>query len=272
MRRTITSLDDHPNADEIIDVLARMVDLSDEELTRLAAAWRNDEHVSAARSAALSPDSPLVLEALASFDSLAFLYADDLAGTAEYVVLPAPVTALALKAVRDAVAAAYARPVLSAEDHARLISPWRSVFGSSSGALPDFGPQHTMIIEMLSALPHLACRSHDVSATERFESLLEAGLHVDPEEHAQAFDRAWHAAITTRRRRLWQLATRSAHEAYYRRCSQCDRSGGDEDRMVLALCLGAVVGVLVKDVLDDKTVATLAAPAAVLVPQQRTAP
>lgn len=269
MRRTITSLDDHPNTDEIVDVMARMVDLSDDEITRLPSAWCNDEHVAAARSHALSPDSPLVLEALASFDSLAFLYADDLAGTAEYVSVPAPVTALALKAVRDAVAAAYAQPVLSREEHRLLLAPWRAVFGRSTGAMPDFGPQHTMIIEMLSALPHLACRSHDSGATERFESLLAAGLHVDPEEHALAFDRAWHAAITTRRRRLWQLATRSAHEAYYRRCSQCDRSGGDEDRMVLALCLGAVVGVLVKDVLDDQTVATLAAPAAVLVPEQR---
>lgn len=269
MRRTITSLDDHPNADEIVDVLARMVDLSDEQITRLAAAWRNDEHVAAARSTALSPDSPLVLEALASFDSLAFLYADDLAGTADYVHVPAPVTALALKAVRDAIAAAYAKPVLSAEAHRLLQAPWRAVFGRSTGAMPDFGPQHSTIIEMLSALPYLACRSHDTAATEQFESLLAAGLHVDPEEHALAFDRAWHAAITTRRRRLWQLATRSAHEAYYRRCARCDRAGSDEDRMVLALCLGAVVGVLVKDVLDDKTVATLAAPAAVLVPQQR---
>ena len=269
MRQVITSLDDHPNAEEVIDVLARMVDLSDQDLSELASVWRNDEHVSAARARALSPDSPLVLEALAAFDSLAFLYADDLAGTADFVTLPAPVTALALKAVRDAIAAAYARPSLSPEEHALLVEPWRQVFPRRTSAMPQFGPQHDAVIELLSALPHLACRSHDAVATARFAALLDVGLMLDPEAHAAAFDQAWHACVTTRRRRLWQLATRSAHESFYRRCGECARGGSDDDRMVLALCLGAVVAVLVEDVLDDASMATLAAPVAMLVPQPR---
>jgi hypothetical protein len=266
----IHCLDDHPNADEIVGVLAHMVDLDDTALSLLATAWRNDARIAAARAAALSPDTPLVLEALAAFDSLAFLYADDLEGQADFVTLPAPVVALALKAVRDAIAAAYARPVLSKADHERLMAPWRSVFADTAARLPDFGPQHHEVLEMLAGVPLLACRTHDPVAVAQYDSLVACGLTVDPGEHALAFDRAWHAAVTTRRRRLWQLATRSCHEAYFRRCGACEPGGGEDERLVLALCLGAVLGVLMSDVLDDADLTTLTTPAALLVPRQRT--
>src|SRR5687767_5024234 len=94
----VDTLAEHPNADEILGVLARMVQLSDEQLSSLALGWHDNPLTAAARSRALEPDSPLVLEVLSAFDSLAYLYEDDLHGEAEYLTVPAPVAALALKA------------------------------------------------------------------------------------------------------------------------------------------------------------------------------
>ena len=120
----ITSLDDHPNAAEIGAVLSRLDRLESGELCALARSWKNDPAIAAARSKSLQPDSPLVVEVLCAFELVSEVYADALAGRTP----DAPVTTLALKAVRDAIAAAYAKPTLSREDHRRLIAPWRAVF------------------------------------------------------------------------------------------------------------------------------------------------
>ncbi|HVE98931.1 MAG TPA: hypothetical protein VNA12_07105 [Mycobacteriales bacterium] len=266
--RAISTLEDHPNADEIVGVLALMVQLSDAEISALAVAWRDTDVTADARAQALDADTPLVLEVLAAFDSLAYLYADDLDGEASYVTLPAPVTALALKAVRDAVAAAYARPSLGARQYDALIAPWRTVFPSGAAQAPDFGPQHHDVLSLLGVLSSMACRSHDVEAGRRWSSVLELGGRVDLERHGDAVDQAWDAALVTQRRRLWGLVSRSGQEAFYRRCAHCERSGHEADAAVLALCLGAVVGVMMGDVLDDDARALLVAPLEALAPYQ----
>ena len=120
----ITSLDEHPNAAEINAILGRVDRLEAGELCSLARAWAKDPAIAAARSKSLQPDSPLILDVLCAFEMVSEVYAEALAGRTQ----DAPVTTLALKAVRDAIAAAYARPSLSREDHRRLIAPWRSVF------------------------------------------------------------------------------------------------------------------------------------------------
>lgn len=258
--RQVTTLDDHPNAPEIVAVLAAMVQLTDEQISELAVAWFDTELTSAARARALDADTPLILEVLAAFDSLAYLYADDLGGEASYLTVPAPVTALALKAVRDAVAAAYARPVLTAAHYDALVAPWRSVFRDAALRAPDFGPHHHDVLSLLGVLASMACRSHDSEAGRRWSSVLEMGAHVDLELHGEAVDRAWDAAVITQRRRLWGLVSRTGQEAFNRRCAQCDRSGHEADPAVLALCLGAIVGVMMGDVIDADARALLVAP------------
>lgn len=262
----ITSTETHPHCAEILGVLAQIVHLDDEGLRRLALAWQDTASVARARDKALQPDTPLILEVLAAFDSLAGLFADDLAGTAPYVTLPAPTTALALKAVRDAVAAAYARPVLTPQEYAELSAPWHSVYPDQRMRLPDFGPQHYEVLALLTSIPGLACHRHDLEAARLYDALLVHARGLDPEEHGNAVDSAWQAAVLTGRRRLWFLASRSAQEGYHRACPTCARLADDEDRAVLAVCLGVVAAMLVRDVLDEESAATLLAPAPSLMP------
>ncbi|HVE64748.1 MAG TPA: hypothetical protein VNB94_13230 [Mycobacteriales bacterium] len=267
----MSSLHEHPNCDEVVEVLARMTTLTDDQLAELAAGWCDDDVTSAGRATALGPDSPLVLEVLAAFDSLEYLYADDLQGEAAYLTISAPVTALALKAVRDAIAAAYARPVLTRSEYVALLAPWRATFPDSSYCAPDFGPQHAAVVAALGLMSSMACRSHDPHAQQRWSSVLEQGEQVDLERHGDAVDHAWDAALLTQRRRLWGLASRSGQEAFFRRCAQCDRAGHEADGVVLALCLGAVVGIMMGDVLDDDSQALLRSPLGALLAAQTTA-
>ena len=266
MSATISNTETHPYCAEILGVLAQIVHLDDDGLRRLALAWRDTPDVARARDKALQPDTPLILEVLAAFDSVAGLFAEDLAGTAPYITLPAPTTALALKAVRDAVAAAYARPVLSAQEYAELSAPWHSVFPDRRMQMPDFGPQHHEVLGLLTAIPGLACHRHDPVSRRLWDALLVHARGLDPDAHGAAIDSAWEAAVLTGRRRLWFLASRSAQESYTRVCGDCARQATDDDRAVVAICLGVVAAMLVKDVLDDESADTLLAPVASLLP------
>jgi hypothetical protein len=266
MAVAITSTETHPHCAEILGVLAQIVHLDDEGLRRLALAWRDTVDVARARDKALQPDTPLILEVLSAFDSLAGLFADDLAGTAPYVTVPAPITALALKAVRDAVAAAYARPVLTAQEYAELSAPWHSVYPDRRMQMPDFGPQHHEVLGLLTSIPGLACHRHDPEAARLRGALLLHARGLDADAHGHAVESAWQAAVLTGRRRLWFLASRSANESYNRACPSCARLVDDDDRAVLAICLGVVAAMLVRDVLDEESAETLLAPVGSLMP------
>src|SRR6185437_13358098 len=104
-RMQYTHLEQHPNLNEILGVLAQLPHVADAELPQLARHWRNTAYIADARAKALSPDSPLVLEVLACFEAVVALFEDDLAGEADYVTVPVTVTSTALKAIRDAIAA-----------------------------------------------------------------------------------------------------------------------------------------------------------------------
>lgn len=266
MAVAITSTETHPHCAEILGVLAQVVHLDDEGLRRLALAWRDTADVARARDRALQPETPLILEVLAAFDSLSGLFADDLEGTASYITLPAPTTALALKAVRDAVAAAYARPVLTQQEYADLSAPWHSVYPERRMQMPDFGPQHHEVLALLTSIPGLGCHRHDEVAERIWNAMLVHARGIDPEAHAAAVESAWQAAILTGRRRLWFLAARSANESYGRGCGPCARLMTDDDKAVLAICLGVVAAMLVRDVLDSGSAEALLAPAASLMP------
>ena len=266
MAAVITSTETHPHCAEILGVLAQVVHLDDEGLRRLALAWRDTAEVARARDKALRPETPLILEVLAAFDSIAGLFADDLAGTAPYVTVPAPTTALALKAVRDAIAAAYARPVLSAQEYAELSAPWHSVYPDRRMQMPDFGPQHHEVLALLTTIPGLACHRHDPVAEQLWDNLLIHARGIEPEVHGRAVESAWQAAVITGRRRLWFLASRSAQEGYTRACGTCARVATDDDKAVVAICLGVVAAMLVRDVLDTVSADTLLAPVASLMP------
>jgi hypothetical protein len=262
--------EDHPNRAEIFSVLAQMIHITDEQLPVLAAAWTNSELTARARSHALSPEAPLILEVLTAFDSVTFLFADDLAGSAAYVTLDPTVTVVALKAVRDAIAAAYAEPVLSGDEHGALLRPWRTVFPTNHIDEPDFGPDRSDIARLFRLLPSLGGRCHDDVGRLLWHSVNDRVASVDPVAHSAALDVAWDAAVVTRRRRLWRLARRTGTEAFTRRCPSCSRTAGSqEDAQLLSYCLGGVFAMLVRDAIDDATFATLFGPVVDLVPQQR---
>lgn len=271
-RSPLPSLEEHPNLEEILGVLAQLPHVADRHLPQLAQAWTNTSHVAAAHRKALSPDAPLVLEVLAAFEAVAALFADDLEGSADYVTVEPRVRLLALKAVRDAIAAAYARPILSRSEHLALLRPWREVYPASTVSEPDLGPEADRVKSVLIALRMLSSRCHDRASEELFESLVDQTWIADRGQHDDARLQAWHAAVVTSRRRMWALVRRSGAEGLGRPCTDCSapRSARDEQR-VLALCLDAACALLVADALPDPYVDVLLRPLAALIPAQRSA-
>ncbi|MGF7239399.1 MAG: hypothetical protein ACQSGP_31245 [Frankia sp.] len=262
-RYGIARLEEHPNLRGILAVLARLAHITDDEVVALARTWRNTPHIAAARDKALSPDSPLIIEVLAAFDALSALYADDLDGTVEYVTVPSEVTTVALKAIRDAIAAAYARPALTRIEYAALNRPWRLVFPRSTVSEPDLGPGTDDVKRVLASLPALGSRCHDEVSRDAYEGLVIAALTLDGRDHATMMEAAFDAAVRTGRRRVWALVRRSAIEGFARPCPTCrhrpTEAAGPDERVV-ELCADLACAMLVMDALDTGSTSTLTAP------------
>ena len=272
-RRTavVETLDEHPNLPEILGVLAQLPHITDRDLTRLADAWHNTVGLAEARARALDPDCPLILEVLAAFEAVQSLFADDVNGEHNFLEVEGEVVTVALKAIRDAIAAAYARPVLSRTEHAGLMTAWRAVYPTDSVDEPDLGARSAEVKALLHAMPLLATRCHDEGAATLYDSILEMTWTLDEDVRAVARDEAWHAAVLTNRRRVWGLVRRSGAEGIGRYCSQCRTRSDDEDTVrVLALCLDAACALLVADAIDDNLVDVLTLPVQALIPRQRT--
>jgi hypothetical protein len=247
--------------------------VSDRDIPELARRWRNTAFIADARAKALSPDSPLVLEVLACFEAVVALFEDDLAGEADYVTVPVSVTTTALKAVRDAIAAAYARPVLSQGEYAVLMQPWRQVFPEQSFDEPDLGPAAREVKALLGAMPLLSSRCHDEQGRALYDSLARAAVSIDGSLRQTARDESWRAAVLTSRRRVWAMVRRSGTEAMTRPCHDC--RGGDDhgfDDLVLELCLDAACGLLVADAVDETLTDILVMPLRDMIPLPRRAP
>jgi hypothetical protein len=275
-RRTpvvISSLDSHPNAAEILGITAQLPNIADQALPALADAWHNTTFLAEARRRALEPDAPLVLEALARFELVQALFAEEIRGGEDYLTVEPDVAAMALKAIRDAIAAAYARPILSAGEHEALIKAWRTVYPTDLSVAPNFGARASDVTSLLSALPKLSSRCHDAAAAGEFASILAAGSVLDEDIRVAARDEAWHAAVLTSQRRTWQLLRHTAEERSSRGyCRTCRTRGYDEETArVLSLCVDAACGLLVAGSLEDDIVDVLTAPVECLIPSQRPA-
>ena len=267
---TVERLEEHPNLPEVLGILTHLAHITDADIPRLAQVWTNTTALAEARDQALSPDSPLVLEVLAAFESLAALFDDDLRGEAAYITNDPSVTTTALKAVRDAIAAAYAKPVLSRSAHAALMRPWRSVFPIATVDGPDLGPRGDTVKALLAALPQLAARCHDPAGQAMYDELVDQSF-VDEADRAEARESAFQAAVLTSRRRVWALVRRSGAQGLRRGCPSCG-TGATDDRetaRVLQVCLDAACALLVADALPDRTTELLTAPARRLIPLQR---
>ena len=266
---TIETLDAHPNLPEILGVLAQLPHVTDSELTKLAAAWHNTVALAEARARALDPDCPLVLEVLSAFEAVQALFDDD--EDLYDAVVDKQTVRVALKAVRDAIAAAYARPVLSRAEHADLMSSWRAVYPTDTVDEPDLGARSAEVKSLLQAMPLLATRCHDTGAASLYDSILAMIWTLDEDVRSVAREEAWQAALLTNRRRVWGLVRRSGAEGIGRYCSQCRTRSDDDDTVrVLALCLDAACALLVADAIDDNLVDVLTLPVQALIPRQRT--
>jgi hypothetical protein len=274
-RRTITtieSLETHPNAAEVRGILSRLPSMTDSALPELAAGWHNTTLLAEARRRALEPDSPLVLEVLACFETVQALFADELRGGEDYVTVDPDVAATALKAVRDAIAAAYAQPILTGPEHAALMRAWRRVYPSSEVEEPDLGSRADDVTTLLAAMPRLASRCHDACAAAEYASILVAGQAIDEDIRCAARDEAWSAAVLTSRRRVWQLLRRSGAEGLTRYCTTCRQRRRDVDTTrVLTLCVDAACALLVAGTLDDEIIDVLVEPVSCLLSTPRPA-
>ncbi len=269
---TISSLEEHPNLPEIIGILSQLPHLCDEDLRRLSAAWNNTVFLAEARAKALTPDSPLVVEVLAAFDAVQAMYADDLAGEADYCALDPHIASVALKAVRDAIAAAYARPTLTRSEHGALMRAWHEVFPTVRLDEPDLGPRAEEIKAILAAMPLLATRCHDAASSRLFDEMLTTSWVMDEDVRTTARDEAWAAAVLTARRHVWELVRRSGAEGIGRPCPVCGRHEDENSaERVLELALDAACGLLVADAVDDNLLDVLTMPVRSLIPAQRKA-
>ncbi len=209
---------------------------------------------------------------LAAFDALGALFADDLAGEADYVVVEADVTVRALKAVRDAIAAAYARPVLTRSEHAALLRPWRAVFPQSTVDEPDLGPRadagQGAAVGAAAAVRPLPRRGRPGAVRRAGRPVVRRRGRPRRGRRATAFQ----AAVLTSRRRVWALIRRTGTEGLLRPCTHLPRPRSTrdrEDQRVLDLCLDAACALLVADALPDACTGLLADPVLALIPQQR---
>ena len=270
---SIVSLDVHPNLPEILGVLAQLPHISDNDLRRLADSWHNTVFLAEARAHSLDCESPLVLEVLAAFEAVQSLFADDVSGEVDYVDIEPELASVALKAIRDAIAAAYARPVLSRAEYTALLAAWRSVYPTDPVEEPDLGERAAQVKGLLTAMPRLATRCHDTAAAALYDEILQSTWTLDEDVRSVAREEAWQAAVLTNRRRVWGLVRRSGAEGIGRFCSQCRVRHDDADTMrVLALCLDAACAMLVSDAIDENLVDVLTLPVQKLIPKQRTSP
>ena len=267
-------LEEHPNLSAILGVLAQLAHIGDDDLPRLAEGWTNNPSIAQARDRALGPDSPLVVEVLAAFDAVSSLFADYLLGEASYLTVDPRITTMALKTVRDAVAAVYARPVLSRTEYAALLRPWLAVYPTPSVGEPDLGPQSARVKDLLGLLPTMAFRCHDPQGRQLFDALVDRSF-VAENDRADAVASAFQAAVLTSRRRVWALVRRTGTEGLSRPCVDCgpatDRTADDdrETARVLGLCLDAACALLVADALPDTSTGLLTEPVLELIPVQR---
>ncbi|MDT7544919.1 MAG: hypothetical protein QOE99_1029 [Actinomycetota bacterium] len=267
---TISVLEEHPNLAEILGVLAQLAHIRDADIPRLADAWHNTVAVAEARDRALSPDSPLVLEALAAFEALGALFDDDLRGEAAYVTVASDVTTTALKAVRDAIAASYAKPILSRAEYSALMRAWRVVYPAATVDEPDLGPRSDQVKALLALLPMLSSRCHDPESQRLYDALVDRSFAAET-DRADARAEAFQAAVLTSRRRVWALVRRSGTEGLTRPCGSCRGIPVDEreNERVMTLCLDAACALLVADTLSDDMTRLLTEPVTSLIPLQR---
>jgi hypothetical protein len=288
-RLVLTSLDEHPNLHEILGILAQVPRLTERQISRLAHGWRDNTFLAGARDHALSPDAPLIVDVLAAFDRADAVFFDDLGDDEpEGQVVDAAGTALkphlvntALKAIRDALAAAYARPILSRAEYVALMGPWRCTFPADGAVTPSGIVTRTAAVEqLLDAMSALSSRCHNAHSHNLFADLAEAARRRDPEATGLARETAWRHAAASGRRRQWSLLRQTAHDAVGGPCPACREACAgpdqriDEDRLQLtelvrSLCADAVCGLLMADALDPATVRTLVDPAAKLLPSPR---
>jgi hypothetical protein len=267
---TISVLEEHPNLAEILGVLAQLAHIRDADIPKLADAWNNTVAVAEARDRALSPDSPLVLEALAAFEALGALFDDDLRGEAAYVTVASDVTTTALKAVRDAIAASYAKPILSRAEYSALMRAWRVVYPAATVDEPDLGPRSDQVKALLAMLPKLSTRCHDAEGRRLYDALVDRSFAAET-DRADARAEAFQAAVLTSRRRVWALVRRSGTEGLLRGCRDCGAIETDEreNERVMTMCLDAACALLVADTLSDEMTRLLTEPVTSLIPQQR---
>jgi hypothetical protein len=265
---SVQSLAGHPKSREIVAALERLPFLGEAELSALADSWRNTPTVATARRRALDPDQPLVLDILSAFDLIGTLFTDDVTGEGPHLKLPADVTRTALKATRDGIAALYARPSLSRWEAAALSAPWRRVMNRTPAR--GHWPSHLAppVDRVIGTANALATRCHTPALVRPFDVV--AGGHnlIDGEpserETAAALTVAWDAAVFSGRQRLWFVLRRAAADGLARGCAPCRRSADEDDRRVGLLAADAACGLLVRDLIDDASYATLTAPVRLL--------
>lgn len=273
-RARYSRLEDHPRLGDVRALLDQVPRLSDDQLRRLAAQWRDGPGLTAARRRALSPDTVLVVDTLRAFEDLAAAYADDLAGAGACPALDQRVVVIALKAVRDAIAGTIARPVLRGGDYALLTAPWRSAVGASTSATAVGGS--AAVQSLLASFSALGGRCHDGGRRRTFDGLVVRAMTRDTEARDEALEAARAAAVRAGRRRSYALlrATTTAVPAV--RCGACSATSGGtstsyDDQRVASLAADAACGLLVADVVSPGVLDTLLAPLSGLVPLPRPA-
>lgn len=238
----------HPSPDAVAAVLDRVPDLTERELRDLADGFGDGMHAATARARALDPDLPWILDVLQVFDICERLYAGEPSPDSPELI------AQALRGVRDAVAAAYAQPVLRRADHAALMRPWRHAVRDRLTELP---PAVQRALGELRALP---ARCHDPAASARWNELALIALGRDSDEHRVAVESAHVLAVAAGREMAWQAVRRCATEAISRRCTACGTRPDLGSLRVLALAVDASCGLLVSDLVAGPALRTLSLP------------
>ena len=125
----ITSLTDHPNVHEICGIIMQIDGLSEGDLQVLSRNWRSSSIAGEARDRALTLDTPLIIQLLATMSDVnkELLPADPV--LSRFAHVDNVLVKAARNAIFDALAAEFAQPVIAEADYSALIAPWNILQG-----------------------------------------------------------------------------------------------------------------------------------------------
>lgn len=200
----IRTVDGHPNRAAIREILTRAPQITDPQLERLAKAWNQSRTAQHVRNRAWDAGSPLVVDALRSWERINAIFGDDISGAVPHPTLTVSRVRWAVNAIHDAVAVTFAAPVLTPGQYRTLREPWDiAMRGFPPAAAEPYGSRTQEITHILDLALTAATGCHDRTSRTLLNQLHDAACVYTERERTDARTTAYETAVLHGRHRQW---------------------------------------------------------------------